>query len=255
MEDNKTNRIVIFTDGACSGNPGPGGWGSIVSLPNGTVQELGGSVPSTTNNRMEIVAALRALQTLEPSEQEQIKLYTDSSYVIKGITQWIWGWRSRGWKSSTGGDVANRDLWEELLRQVMRLKPIEIDWGYVRGHDGNPGNERCDEIAVSFSKNKPERLYAGELDGYFVDLSVLPNQVSVPEQKSGGTSDGGSRSSAKSSSSGGGPVTYLSYVNGVLTKHKTWAECEKLVKGKSGAKFKKVKTQAEEEETLRSWGV
>src|SRR5271156_5629559 len=175
--------ILIFTDGACSGNPGPGGWGSIVTLPDGKVHELGGGVRDTTNNRMEMVAAIRALAMLELSAQSPIVLYTDSTYVIRGITQWIWGWRSRGWKNAEGKDVANRELWEELSRQVARLKPSTIEWKYVRGHAGFPGNERCDQIAVSFATGQPEQLYVGPLDGYFVDLNEVPDEDPLPEPK------------------------------------------------------------------------
>src|SRR6185437_6667251 len=130
--------IVIFTDGACSGNPGPGGWGSIIALPDGTVREIGGADRQTTNNRMEMAAAIRALQLIETPVTCPVIIYTDSVYVIRGITQWIWGWRSRGWKSAEGKDIANRDLWEELSRQVARLKPTTTDWKYVRGHSAMP---------------------------------------------------------------------------------------------------------------------
>jgi ribonuclease HI len=247
-----TSSIVIFTDGACSGNPGPGGWGSIVALDDGTVHELGGSQTDTTNNRMELAAAIRALQLLQTPPSCSIVLYTDSVYVIRGITQWIWGWRSRGWKSSEGKDVANRDMWEELSRQVARLKPATIDWKYVRGHSGYAGNERCDQIAVGYATGKPERLYVGSLDGYFVDLTDLPADEGLPEQKKTGT--------GKSGGSGGGgapsgPVSYLSYRNGVVVRHSTWADCERNVKGQPNVKFKKAKSPREEAEILSSWGL
>ncbi len=241
--------ILIFTDGACTGNPGPGGWASIVSLPDGTVHELGGGNPATTNNRMEMAAAIRALAMLELTEANKIILYTDSTYLIRGITQWIWGWRSRGWKSAEGKDVANRDLWEELLRQVTRLKPSTLEWKYVRGHAGYPGNERCDEIAVAFAKFKPEPLYVGPLDGYFVDLNDLPDEQALPEPKKAGVK---SSSTAKEAS---GPVSYLSYHGGIVERHSTWAECERRVKGQSNAKFKKIKSLQEERETLTGWGL
>lgn len=247
--------ILIYTDGACTGNPGPGGWACIVSLPDGAVHELGGGVKETTNNRMEMAAAIRALAMLEPKEATPIVLYTDSSYVIKGITQWIWGWRSRGWKSADGKDVANRELWEELLRQVTRLKPSNVDWRYVRGHSGYAGNERCDEIAVSFAKNKPEQLYVGPRAGYFIDLSELPDAEPVPENKKPSGTGGNTSSGSKGGGGGGGPTTYLSYHNGVLQRHKTWAECERRVKGQSGAKFKKAKSPSEEREILTGWGL
>jgi ribonuclease HI len=240
--------ILIFTDGACTGNPGPGGWGSIVALPDGTVRELGGGVPQTTNNRMEMAAAIRALGALEPAEPCRIIVYTDSTYLIRGITQWIFGWRSRGWKNAEGKDVANKELWEELSRQVARLKPSTIDWKYVRGHAGNPGNERCDQIAVSFATGKGDALYVGPRDGYFVDLDELPVEESLPEPKKAG-------SKASSGAPSTGKTIYLSYYGGIVTRHSTWAECERLVKGKSNAKFRKAKSSQEETEILKSWGV
>lgn len=247
--------VLVFTDGACTGNPGPGGWASIVSLPDGTVRELGGGVPQTTNNRMELSATIHALAILEPQNPCKITLYTDSTYVIRGITQWIWGWRAKGWKSAEGKDVANRELWEELLRQVTRLKPATVDWKYVRGHNGNPGNERCDFIAVSFATGKPERLYSGPRDAYFVDLDELPEEESLSEQKkSAGTARSGKPAGA-SSKSASGPTTYLSYLGGIVTRHSTWADCEKHVKGRSNARFKKAKSAEEEKAILRSWGL
>jgi ribonuclease HI len=243
-------KTIIFTDGACSGNPGPGGWGSIVATPDGAVKELGGGNKETTNNRMEMVAAIRALAALEPPPKGSVIIYTDSVYLIRGITQWIWGWRSRGWTNSEGKDVANKDLWEELLRQTARLKPATIEWKYVRGHSGYPGNERCDQIAVSYAAGKPEQLYVGNLDGYFVDLDELPQEEALPEAKnsSGKGNKGGNTSSA-------GPVTYLSMLNGVVQRHRTWPECERRVKGQSNAKFKKAKSSQEEREILSSWGL
>lgn len=252
--------ILIFTDGACTGNPGPGGWGSIVALPDGTIRELGGDNPQTTNNRMEMVAAIRALASLESIDAKEIILYTDSTYLIKGITQWVWGWRNRGWKNAEGKDVANRELWEELVRHVARLKPATIQWKYVRGHAGFPGNERCDQIAVSYATRKKEPLYVGPRDGYFVDLDELPDEEPLPDNKKtsgtksstkGGTGSGGAKSSSSSSS---GPVTYLSYYGGIVTRHKTWAECERVVKGRN-AKFRKAKSAQEEREILVSWGL
>jgi len=238
---------LIFTDGACTGNPGPGGWASIVALPDGTIHELGGGVRDTTNNRMEMAATIRALAMLEPTQCGTIHLYTDSTYVIRGITQWIWGWRSRDWKNAEGKDVLNRDLWEELSRQVGRLKPASIEWKYVRGLSGFPGNERCDEIAVSFAKGNPEPLYVGPRDGYFVDLSEVPEDASLPEPKKSGASNGAGKAS--------GPTTYLSLHGGVVMRHSTWAACERRVKGQSNAKFKKAKSSQEEKDILKGWGL
>ncbi len=252
MKDSEQS-IVIFTDGACSGNPGPGGWGSIVAFPDGTVKEIGGNNQGTTNNRMELAATIHALQLLKPPLTCNVIIYTDSVYVIRGITQWIFGWKARGWKSAEGKDVANREHWEELLRQVTLIKPATISWKYVRGHSGYAGNERCDTIAVAQSKGKHEPLYSGPLDGYFVDLTDLPEDEPLPEAKKAGSSS----SSSSSSGRGNAPakISYLSYQNGVVKRHLTWTACEKQVKGQSNTKFKKAKSPAEEIEILASWGL
>ncbi|XHX77435.1 MAG: ribonuclease HI [Stenomitos frigidus ULC029] len=142
---------AIYTDGACSGNPGPGGWGTVVYFADGSVHELGGAEAHTTNNRMEMQAAIAALQFLKDvGYTESIELYTDSEYVKNGITQWIHGWKKKGWKTSTGKLVLNPELWQQL----DALNTKQIQWRYVRGHTGNVGNERCDTIARAFSLSK-----------------------------------------------------------------------------------------------------
>lgn len=145
----------VYTDGACSGNPGPGGWGTVVYFTDGSVHEMGGAAPQTTNNRMEMQAAIAALEFLAAAQpREPISLYTDSEYVMKGITQWIQGWKKKGWKTSTGKPVLNQDLWQVL----DRLNSKQVVWRYVRGHSGNTGNERCDAIARGFSLGSPPAL-------------------------------------------------------------------------------------------------
>lgn len=133
--------VEIFSDGACSGNPGPGGWGTLLRW-DGHLKELSGYAPQTTNNRMELTGAIAGLAALKRSCR--VHLTTDSEYVKKGITEWIDGWVKRGWKNSQKKDVANRDLWEELLAQTRRH---QVEWHWVRGHAGHPENERCDELA------------------------------------------------------------------------------------------------------------
>lgn len=133
--------VEIFSDGACSGNPGPGGWGTILRW-DGHVKELSGYAPETTNNRMELTAAIEGLAALK--RPCRVRLTTDSEYVKKGITEWIAGWVRRGWKNSQKKDVANRDLWEKLLEQTRRH---QVEWHWVRGHAGHSENERCDELA------------------------------------------------------------------------------------------------------------
>lgn len=235
--------IVVFTDGACTGNPGPGGWAAIVATPDGTVREFGGGEDQTTNNRMELMGTIKALRSFRAPPESPISLYTDSTYVIRGITQWIWGWRKRGWKNAEGGEVSNRDLWEDLLREVMRLKPTPIEWLYVRGHTGVPGNERCDEIAVSFAKGRWVELFEGSLLKYPFAIFDLPETGELPEMKP---------SDKKKSEPA---FSYLSYQGGIVHRHTTWAECERRVKGQSGAKFKKAKSAQDEPEILKSWGL
>lgn len=156
---------AIYTDGACSGNPGPGGWGTRIEFTDDQVHELGGRHIATTNNRMEMQAAIEALDFLKEANisntaQTSITLHTDSQYLIKGITQWIKGWKRKGWKNSAGKPVLNKDLWKELdqLTQGLAADKLSIDWHYVKGHAGNPGNERCDEIARAYSHNSPISL-------------------------------------------------------------------------------------------------
>src|SRR4051794_34994956 len=166
--------IVVFTDGAAKGNPGPGGWGAIVVTPAGEVTELGGRAgQTTTNNRMELTGAIEALSALR-NVPGTLAIYTDSTYVIQGIRAWIFGWRKRGWKTATGGDVLNRELWEQLDDLVRARGKAAIGWHYVRGHAGTPGNERVDEIADGLAQGKPITLYRGPLIGYEHAILDLP---------------------------------------------------------------------------------
>jgi len=133
--------VEIFTDGACRGNPGPGGWGAMLRY-DGTVRDLSGSEAQTTNNRMELTAAIRALESLtRPCE---VQLTTDSEYVKRGITEWLQNWKRRGWKTAAKKPVKNADLWQRLDAAAARHR---IQWLWVRGHSGHPENERADELA------------------------------------------------------------------------------------------------------------
>ncbi|MBL1430234.1 MAG: ribonuclease HI [Robiginitomaculum sp.] len=137
----KRDKVEIYTDGACRGNPGPGGWGALLIF--GDVEkEISGGEDSTTNNRMELMAAIRALNQLKRSCK--VTLHTDSKYVRDGITKWLDSWKRRGWKTAAKKPVKNRDLWEELDTATQRHS---IEWLWVKGHDGDPGNERADELA------------------------------------------------------------------------------------------------------------
>lgn len=139
-------KVEIYTDGACSGNPGPGGWGAIL-VHGGTEKELSGGEAATTNNRMEMTAAIKALSALKSSCH--VDLYTDSKYVMQGITEWIHDWKKRGWKTADKKPVKNADLWQELEEAASRH---DVHWHWVRGHDGHVMNERADQLAVAAIK-------------------------------------------------------------------------------------------------------
>lgn len=176
----------LYTDGACTGNPGPGGWGVVVYFIDGSVYEMGGAEAQTTNNRMEMVAAIAALKLLATTGQTQpVTLYTDSEYLKKGITQWVKGWKKKGWKTSTGNPVLNQDLWENL----DQLNSSKVKWEHVRGHAGNEGNERCDAIARAFALGQTPSLQqspicdllaketAQALDGKTIQSSGVPSNL------------------------------------------------------------------------------
>jgi len=240
--------IVVFTDGAAKGNPGPGGWGAIIVTPDGEVTELGGrAAERTTNNRMELTGAIAALSALR-GVPGALAVYTDSTYVIQGIRGWIFGWRKRGWKTAAGGDVLNRDLWEELADLVAARGPGAVEWHYVRGHAGIPGNERVDEIADGLAQGREITLYRGPLPGYPHAILDLPSETAVPERTA-------ASSSVRTDSRSKTPYSYLSVVDGEPARHTTWADCERRVKGRAGARFKKAMSEADEAAILRDWRI
>lgn len=254
---NLESKIIVFTDGSSRGNPGPGGFGAVIVYNNGElkvesgklkVQELGGREEHTTNNRMELRAAIEALEFIQnqgstflPMQGRTLVLYSDSSYVINGITKWVHGWQKNNWMTATKKPVENRDLWEKLI-EAARGKHIQ--WKQVGGHVGVAGNERCDEIATAFADNEKVALYSDVLENYRI-RNILD------------TKEGSSVSPAKSSSkthSRAKAYSYVSRVDGKIQTHRTWAECEQRVKGKSGAKFKKSLSEEDEKTIIASWG-
>ena len=234
-----TKDYIIFTDGASSGNPGPGGWGAIIADA-AHVQEIGGGETHTTNNRMELTAVYEALVVATRLAFDSIIVYSDSSYVIQGATQWGNGWRMRGWITSTKAPVLNRDLWEPLL-ELLDVHGKKISWKNVGGHVGIPGNERVDEIATSFSLQKNIELYDGLQSEYTVDVTIISADASLANKKSE------SRTRSKQTA-----YSYVSEVDGKVLTHKTWGECEARVKGKR-ARFKKALSASEKAEIIKSF--
>lgn len=222
--------ITIFTDGAARGNPGPGGWGAIV-LTDDIVTELGGRDDHTTNNRMELLAVISALGSV--SAEKEVTIYTDSAYVVNGITRWVKGWQKNKWLTSKKEEVLNRDLWGRLVGLVNHKI---IDWKIIKGHSGTPANERCDVIATSYADKNPVVLYNGSRSRYGISVSVA--------EKVGAISKSKSKSKAYS---------YVSMIKGKIETHKTWEECKARVSGVSGAKYKKSTSPADEEEIIREY--
>jgi len=144
-------QLEIFTDGACKGNPGPGGWGAVIRYGQHE-KEISGGEPDTTNNRMELSAAIQALKTLiEPCH---VKLHTDSKYVLDGITKWVHGWQRNGWKNASKQPVRNADLWRDLIDAAARH---QVEWIWVKGHSGHPENERADRLASDAAEIAAQR--------------------------------------------------------------------------------------------------
>jgi ribonuclease HI len=231
--------ILIFTDGSSRGNPGPGGWGAIV-VANQRVVELGGGEDHTTNNRMEMQGVISAISFLVDYELLTMNfkcvVHTDSAYVVNGITKWVVGWKARGWLTLQKEQVLNRDLWEKMSYLLEDMPGDEkIQWKLLKGHVGVPGNERCDEIATAFAAGKEIKLYDGPLAGYPIDIKSISHDA----EKSSARSASKKHSSAKA-------YSYISKVGGKIKVHKTWVECEKRVKGTSGAKYKKSLSKANE---------
>lgn len=227
--------IAIFTDGSSRGNPGPGGWGSVV-VDDKNVIELGGVEKRTTNNRMELKAPTEALKRVKAAG-DPITIYTDSSYVINGITKWIHGWKRNGWVTKAKEDVLNKDVWMELEEES---RGRDIKWKYVGGHVGILGNERCDHIATAFADGRAIRLYKGPLADY--DLSDILD-ISLDDSMAASKRSSSSHSKAKA-------FSYVSMVGGVIEVHHSWAECEKRVRGARGARYKKALSAEDQQEII-----
>ena len=171
--------VAAACDGACSGNPGPGGGGCLLRFEDGSVQEFGAADADTTNNRMELTAALTLLHKLKTLPRHpDLTIRTDSKYLIDGYTSWIKGWKRKGWRTAAGAPVLNRDLWEAL--DAARIP--DLPFTYVKGHSGDPDNDRCDAIAVAFSRGGRPQLACGEYGGLMVEVSATkPVQVAATQ--------------------------------------------------------------------------
>lgn len=232
-----SNSTLIFTDGASKGNPGSGGWGAVISYRERII-EIGGSEKRTTNNRMELTAAIKGLMflsTLNP-KPSTLTLYSDSSYVVNGITKWVSGWKQKGWITTQKEGVLNRDLWEQLDSFSSQFS---IKWHRIIGHADTPGNSRADEIASAFGEGENPRLFDGPKDAYRLDLLSIGarhrSDFSGMPTKSG---------------KNGKAYSYVSLVDDVVQTHKTWDECKKRVEGKPHVRFRKTLTSGEEQEII-----
>ena len=224
---------TIYCDGSAIGNPGPGGWGAVISHTGKekTIEEHGGFMAHTTNNRMELTAATEGLTHLK--EESKVTVKTDSQYVINGVTKWVFGWEKNGWMTTQKKEVLNKDLWEALLKASRKHT---VTWEHVRAHVGVTLNERVDMIANGFARKEEVKLFKGEEKAYTEFLKSMPKARAV----------------SSSSSKKGKAYSYVALVEGTVMTHSTWGECEKSVKGKK-AKYKKVFSKEEEATLIALW--
>jgi ribonuclease HI len=238
-------KLIIFTDGASLGNPGPGGYGAVLVFPVlDEVVEVGGMKTQTTNNEMELTAVISAL-SYAANNVAPTEIYTDSSYVVNGITKWINGWKKNGWMTKDKNDVSHKVLWQQL-DVLVKQREVEapLSWSMLPGHAGIAGNERADTIATEFGKGNSPELFRGRLSEYPTDVlnfEVDEHRLAQKEMK-------------KSSRNSGKAHSYLSLIDGDLQRHETWADTAARVKGKN-AKYRKALSPEHEKKILTEWGV
>lgn len=234
--------VTIYTDGASRGNPGPGGWAAII-MDDKKVVELAGSQNPATNNQMELMAAQEALLYVKKHfPKKTIMLHADSAYVLNGLESWIYGWRKNGWITATKKPVENRAQWE-ILSELKDFFGNNLELIKVAGHSGHLYNDRCDELAVAAALENPFTLFSGTLSNY---EKQLEKEKPKSPQKKAPSKSATKKSDAKA-------YSYVSCVDGKVFADKTWATCEMRVKGKKGAKYKKVFSKEEETNLVQEY--
>lgn len=224
------SEAIIFTDGASQGNPGSGGWGAVISVTEesadtGRVMELGGHLKETTNNQAELTAAIEVLQWARNNKLSDVTLYTDSSYLIQGITNWRHNWQQNGWQTKNDEPVKNKQLWQDL---ISAQEDLGVTYEHVDGHAGIPANERADDVATTFADGSQPDLFSGSKEQY--DTSLAPETQKITDA----------------------PV-YISLVDDQVKQHTSWEDCKQRVEGVE-AQYRKVKTIPERDQILKDWG-
>ncbi len=243
MTKSGSDELIIYTDGASRGNPGKGGYAAII-VAGEMVMEIADRKAHATNNQMELAAVEAVLSDSGAlSWDGPVTLYSDSMYVINGITKWVHGWQRNGWITSTKTPVENKSQWEHLLKLTKEYgKRLSIE--KVKGHAGDLYNERCDDLAVKAALGTDQKLFSGSLKDYRTFLQEEGFDETTMKAKA---------TTTKKSSSDKPVYSYVSLVNGIVNADKTWAACEKRVKGVKGAKYKKVFSKEEETELMQDW--
>lgn len=239
---NEQQDLVIFTDGASRGNPGPGGWGAVLVYPKlEEVVELGGAQPKTTNNAMELSAVIAALGYAAVSVAPT-HIYTDSSYVIGGATKWIGGWKQNGWQTKDKQPVKNKELWQQLdVLLSARQEQTTVTWHHLPGHVGVPGNERADAIATLSADGKPAELFRGKMDQYSIGgILTVPDEAGLAALQ------------ADKKSNAGKAHSYLVVIDGQLERYEKWDDTKARVSGQA-ATYRKALSPEHEAEVIAGW--
>ncbi len=238
----------IYTDGACSGNPGPGGWAAVI-VSGGNISEIGGGERHTTNNRMELTGVMQGLISLH-GQSGPVIIHTDSTYVMNGASKWIHGWKRNGWKKKDGGEVLNADLWQSLAAQ---LHP-GIDWRLVKGHAGHYFNERCDSIAVAFSTGQMPDLTSCPIAS-LADADLIARTIAADLETPHASRAAKSAPPKKTANT---PIyskkKYIYVLSGQVYRFDDWDSCKAFTSGKPGYP-KAVQSPEDERDYLRRFGL